>query len=121
MKFLNFFLILWAIFVLLDPDSEYGSGSATLVACPSERTFSFDNYFPSLCVTADLMEANILLKSYLDSLRNAHLSTLIRYSRVPIKSFVYLATIPMFQIPIKRTKHFELGGEKKRKGQMIQF
>ena len=26
-----------------------------------------------------------------------------------------------FQVPIKRTKHFELGGEKKRKGQMIQF
>merc|ERR1711878_266735 len=25
------------------------------------------------------------------------------------------------QCPIKRTKHFELGGEKKRKGQMIQF
>ena len=25
------------------------------------------------------------------------------------------------QVPIKRTKHFELGGEKKRKGQMIQF
>merc|ERR1719416_264682 len=25
------------------------------------------------------------------------------------------------QIPIKRTKHFELGDEKKRKGQMIQF
>merc|ERR1712241_1254045 len=25
------------------------------------------------------------------------------------------------QAPIKRTKHFELGGEKKRKGQMIQF
>jgi hypothetical protein len=29
MKFLNFFLLLWAIFALLDPkpDSEYGSGS----------------------------------------------------------------------------------------------
>ena len=26
-----------------------------------------------------------------------------------------------FQCAIKRTKHFELGGEKKRKGQMIQF
>uniref|UniRef100_A0A194ALJ2 Ribosomal protein rpl36a n=1 Tax=Pinctada fucata TaxID=50426 RepID=A0A194ALJ2_PINFU len=25
------------------------------------------------------------------------------------------------QLPIKRCKHFELGGEKKRKGQMIQF
>jgi large subunit ribosomal protein L44e len=25
------------------------------------------------------------------------------------------------QIPLKRTKHFELGGDKKRKGQMIQF
>merc|ERR1712156_153292 len=25
------------------------------------------------------------------------------------------------QVPIKRTKHFELGGDKKRKGQMIQF
>jgi len=25
------------------------------------------------------------------------------------------------QCPIKRTKHFELGGEKKRKGVMIQF
>jgi large subunit ribosomal protein L44e len=25
------------------------------------------------------------------------------------------------QCAIKRTKHFELGGEKKRKGQMIQF
>merc|ERR1712209_3117 len=25
------------------------------------------------------------------------------------------------QIPIKRCKHFELGGDKKRKGQMIQF
>merc|ERR1712025_1002982 len=25
------------------------------------------------------------------------------------------------QVPIKRCKHFELGGEKKRKGQMIQF
>ena len=25
------------------------------------------------------------------------------------------------KVPIKRTKHFELGGEKKRKGQMIQF
>ena len=24
-------------------------------------------------------------------------------------------------VPIKRTKHFELGGDKKRKGQMIQF
>ena len=28
---------------------------------------------------------------------------------------------PPLQAPIKRTKHFELGGEKKRKGQMIQF
>merc|ERR1739838_849838 len=25
------------------------------------------------------------------------------------------------QVPIRRTKHFELGGDKKRKGQMIQF
>ncbi|KAH7639704.1 ribosomal protein L36A [Dermatophagoides pteronyssinus] len=25
------------------------------------------------------------------------------------------------QIPIKRCKHFEIGGDKKRKGQMIQF
>merc|ERR1712126_646308 len=25
------------------------------------------------------------------------------------------------QVPIKRTKHFELGGDKKQKGQMIQF
>merc|ERR1712083_1192892 len=25
------------------------------------------------------------------------------------------------QVPIKRTKHFEVGGDKKRKGQMIQF
>ncbi|XP_065837732.1 uncharacterized protein [Oscarella lobularis] len=25
------------------------------------------------------------------------------------------------QVPIKRCKHFELGGDKKRKGQMIQF
>lgn len=25
------------------------------------------------------------------------------------------------QFPLKRTKHFELGGDKKRKGQMIQF
>lgn len=25
------------------------------------------------------------------------------------------------QVPIKRAKHFELGGDKKRKGQMIQF
>ncbi|CAH1800247.1 unnamed protein product [Owenia fusiformis] len=25
------------------------------------------------------------------------------------------------QLPIKRTKHFELGGDKKKKGQMIQF
>ena len=25
------------------------------------------------------------------------------------------------QCPIKRTKHFELGGDKRRKGQMIQF
>ncbi|XP_022079266.1 60S ribosomal protein L44-like isoform X2 [Acanthaster planci] len=25
------------------------------------------------------------------------------------------------QLPIKRCKHFELGGDKKRKGQMIQF
>ncbi len=25
------------------------------------------------------------------------------------------------QLPLKRTKHFELGGDKKRKGQMIQF
>ena len=25
------------------------------------------------------------------------------------------------QVPLKRTKHFELGGDKKRKGQMIQF
>merc|ERR1711965_349926 len=25
------------------------------------------------------------------------------------------------QLPIKRTKHFELGGDKKRKGQMIMF
>lgn len=25
------------------------------------------------------------------------------------------------QLPLKRCKHFELGGDKKRKGQMIQF
>ena len=25
------------------------------------------------------------------------------------------------QVPLKRAKHFELGGDKKRKGQMIQF
>jgi hypothetical protein len=30
MKFLNFFLLLWVIFALLDPDFEYGSGSKTL-------------------------------------------------------------------------------------------
>ena len=33
----------------------------------------------------------------------------------------YFCIFFFFQIPIKRTKHFELGGEKKRKGQMIQF
>jgi hypothetical protein len=33
MKFLNFFLLLWVIFALLDPDpdSEYGSGSTDLI------------------------------------------------------------------------------------------
>jgi hypothetical protein len=66
------------------------------------------------------MEAGILPKSYLDSLRNTHLSTLIRYNTKQ-DWFIYLDPIPIFQIPIKRTKHFELGGEKKRKGQMIQF
>ncbi len=34
-KFLNFFLLLWVIFALLDPDpdpdSEYGSGSTDLI------------------------------------------------------------------------------------------
>jgi hypothetical protein len=31
MKFLNFFLLLWVIFALLDPDpdSEYGSGTGS--------------------------------------------------------------------------------------------
>ncbi len=27
MKFLNFFLLLWVILALLDPDPEYGSGA----------------------------------------------------------------------------------------------
>jgi hypothetical protein len=38
MKFLNFFLLLWVIFDLLDPDpdSEYGSGSETLVGAYSQ-------------------------------------------------------------------------------------
>jgi hypothetical protein len=33
MKFLNFFLLLWVIFALLDPDpdSEYGFGSTDLI------------------------------------------------------------------------------------------
>ncbi len=31
MKFLNFFLLLWNIFALLDPYSEYGSGSTDLI------------------------------------------------------------------------------------------
>jgi hypothetical protein len=33
MKFLNFFLLLWVILALLDPDpdSEYGSGSTDLI------------------------------------------------------------------------------------------
>jgi hypothetical protein len=30
MKFLNFVLFLWVILALLDPDSEYGSGSTDL-------------------------------------------------------------------------------------------
>jgi hypothetical protein len=29
MKFLNFFLLLWVIFALMDPDSEYGYGSVS--------------------------------------------------------------------------------------------
>jgi len=33
MKFFNFFFILVVIFAFLDPDSEYGSGSATLCSC----------------------------------------------------------------------------------------
>jgi hypothetical protein len=31
MKILNFFLLLWVIFALVDPDSEYGSGSTDLI------------------------------------------------------------------------------------------
>jgi hypothetical protein len=35
MKFLNFFLLLWVIFALLDPDTDseygYGSGSTDLI------------------------------------------------------------------------------------------
>jgi hypothetical protein len=31
MNFLNFLLLLWDIFALLNPDSEYGSGSTDLI------------------------------------------------------------------------------------------
>jgi hypothetical protein len=31
MKFLNFFLLLWVFFVLLDPDPEYGSRFTYLI------------------------------------------------------------------------------------------
>jgi hypothetical protein len=37
MKFLNFFLLLSVIFALLDPDSEYGSGSTDLIESGSSR------------------------------------------------------------------------------------
>jgi hypothetical protein len=39
MKFLNFFLLLWDIFALLDrdPDTEYGSGSTDLIK-PGSKT-----------------------------------------------------------------------------------
>ncbi len=39
MKFLNFYLLLWVIFALLDPDpgSTYGSGSTDLIESGSSR------------------------------------------------------------------------------------
>jgi hypothetical protein len=39
MKFLNFFLLLWVIFALLDPDpdSKCGSGSTDLIESGSNR------------------------------------------------------------------------------------
>jgi hypothetical protein len=42
MKFLHFFLLLWVIFALLDPDpdSEYGSGSTDLID-PKHTGFKF--------------------------------------------------------------------------------
>ncbi len=46
MKFLNFFLLLWVIFDLLDPDpdSEYGSGSTDLIESGSgSETLIFSN------------------------------------------------------------------------------
>ncbi len=38
MKFFNFFLLLWVIFALLDPDpdSKYGTGSTDLIESGSE-------------------------------------------------------------------------------------
>jgi hypothetical protein len=42
MKFLNFFLLLWVIFALLDPDpdSEYGSGSESTDLIEFKRMIS---------------------------------------------------------------------------------
>ena len=38
-----------------------------------------------------------------------------------VDEYIHCSFSNFAQVPIKRTKHFELGGEKKRKGQMIQF
>jgi hypothetical protein len=52
MKFLNFFLLLWVIFALLDldQDSEYGSGSTDLIEFGSgSETLESAVLFPHLC------------------------------------------------------------------------
>ncbi len=51
MKFLNFFLILWVIFALMDPDpdSEYGSGSSDLTEFGSGSETLLASWFTCRC------------------------------------------------------------------------
>jgi hypothetical protein len=48
MKFLNFFLLLWVIFALMDPDSEYGSGSTDLIESGSRSETLLADWFTML-------------------------------------------------------------------------
>jgi hypothetical protein len=46
-KFLNFFLFLWVIFTILDPDRDSESGSTDLIESGSETLFLTQNLIPS--------------------------------------------------------------------------
>jgi hypothetical protein len=60
MKFLHFFLLLWVIFALLDPDSEYGSGSTDLIQLRIQSGYGSETLVSEHTVQLSLLRLEFL-------------------------------------------------------------